>query len=66
MVTGRLLVPAAFDARITTGIQAEANINGVQGRFDLTYDLDTFSDQVTNNDLRQRFTGIFKIVGGVG
>ena len=63
-VKGRLLSPAAFDSRITTGIQAEATVNGVKGRLELTYDLDTFSDRVTNTDLRQRFTGIFRVVGG--
>jgi hypothetical protein len=66
LVKGRLLSPAAFDERITTGMLAEATVNGVKGRLELTYDLDTFSDRVTNTDLRQRFTGIFRVVGGIG
>jgi hypothetical protein len=64
MVKGRLLNPAFFDERVTTGIQAEAVVNGVAGRLELTFDLDNFSDPVANNDLRQRFTGQFRVVGG--
>jgi len=64
LVKGRLLNPAFFDERVTTGLHGDAIVNGVQGRLELTFDLDNFSDPVTNNDLRQRFTGIFRVVGG--
>ena len=59
---GRLLTPTTFDPRITNGSQAEATINGVLGRFELTFDL--AMDSFHRQDLRQAFQGTFRVNGG--
>lgn len=59
---GRLLTPTIFDNRITNGSQAEATINGVLGRFELTFDL--AMDAFHRQDLRQAFQGTFRVNGG--
>lgn len=60
--TGRLLSPAVLDPRITNGSQAEAQINGTRGRFELVFDL--AMDAAHRRDLRQSIQGTFRIVGG--
>ena len=62
--TGRLLTPAKFDERITNGSQADAVINGYQGRFELIWDLTMDKGHYT--DLRQSVEGTFRVVGGKG
>jgi hypothetical protein len=59
---GRLLSPSIFDSRITNGTQAQANINGAIGRFELTFDLGM--DAFHRRDLRQVFLGTFRLIGG--
>lgn len=59
---GRLLTPTTFDDRITNGSQAEATINGVLGRFELTFDL--AMDAFHRQELRQAFQGTFRVNGG--
>jgi hypothetical protein len=61
---GRLLSPTTLDKRITNGSQAEAVINGYQGRFRLVFDL--AMDSVHRRDLRQNIEGVFRVVGGPG
>lgn len=62
-VTGRLLHPAVFDSRISHGSQAVAAIEGVEGRFELNYDLST--DRGARQDVRQNIQGTFRVVGGL-
>jgi len=59
---GRLLNPCQLDDRITNGSQANAIVNGVYGRFELTFPL-----AIINNfykDIRQEISGIFRKIGG--
>lgn len=60
--SGRLLSPAVLDPRITNGSQAEAEINGVKGRFELVFDL--ASDAYHYRDMRQTIQGTFRVRGG--
>lgn len=60
--TGRLLVPAVLDPRITNGSQAEAWINGYRGRFELTFDLSM--NRYAYRDIRQTISGTFRVIGG--
>lgn len=62
--SGRLLTPATLDQRITNGSQAEAVINGYQGRFELQYDL--AADQGAAPFIRQTIQGTFRVIGGQG
>ena len=61
-VSGRLLSPATLDPRITNGSQADATINGYNGRFELIFDLSMDKGHYT--DLRQTVEGTFRVVGG--
>jgi len=60
--SGRLLSPAKLDPRITNGSQAEATINGYEGRFELIFDL--AMDKTHYVDLRQSIEGTFRVIGG--
>lgn len=60
--SGRLLSPAKLDPRITNGSQAEATINGYEGRFELIFDL--AMDKAHYVDLRQSIEGTFRVIGG--
>jgi len=60
--TGRLLSPASLDSRITNGSQADAVINGYQGRFELVFDL--AMDRAAYTDIRQSIQGTFRVIGG--
>ena len=60
--SGRLLHPVKFDSRITNGTQAEATINGYEGRFELIWDLTM--DQSHRQDLRTLVEGTFRVIGG--
>ena len=59
---GRLLSPATLDPRITNGTQADAEINGYRGRFELVFDL--AMDAYHQRDLRQSIEGTFRVIGG--
>ena len=59
---GRLLTPATLDTRITNGSQADAVINGYNGRFELIFNLSM--DKEHYSDLRQRIQGTFRVIGG--
>jgi hypothetical protein len=61
-VTGRLLSPPSFDSRIGNGAQADAVVNGHQGRLELELDLTT--PVAMNQYLRQRVQGTFRLLGG--
>lgn len=61
-VSGRLLSPAVLDPRITNGSLAEANINGLRGRFELAFTLSM--NRGAYGDLRQPISGTFRVVGG--
>jgi hypothetical protein len=61
-VTGQLLNPAQFDSRIGNGAQADAVINGHQGRLELTLDLT--APAALQQHLRQRVQGTFRLLGG--
>lgn len=60
---GRLLVPSLLDSRITNGSQAQATVNGMRGRFELTFDL--AADAFHYGDLRQTIQGTFRARGGL-
>lgn len=62
--TGRLLSPSTLDSRITNGSQAEAEINGYHGRFELVFDLSMTPGAY--RDIRQVISGNFRVVGGPG
>ena len=59
---GRLLYPSTLDPRITNGSQASATVNGLQGRFELVFDL--AMRQAHRGDLRQEVQGLFRVIGG--
>lgn len=59
---GRLLSPSTLDPRITNGSQATAVINGIQGRFELVFDL--AQDPFHYPTLRQLIAGTFRLRGG--
>lgn len=59
---GRLLTPATLDTRITNGSQADAIINGYEGRFELIFNL--AMDRNHYSDLRQTIQGTFRVIGG--
>lgn len=59
---GRLLSPNRLDSRVTNGSQAEATINGLKGRLELTFPLNM--DRAAYRDLRQEISGTFRISGG--
>jgi hypothetical protein len=61
-VSGRLLSPSTLDARITNGSQALATLNGVEGRFELVFDLSMHA--ASRPDLKQPISGIFRVTGG--
>lgn len=63
-VKGRLLVPTSLDYRITNGSQAVCTLNGVLGRFELTFQL--AQDAYHRSNLRQEIKGVFRVIGGVG
>lgn len=63
---GRLLSPSRLDPRLTSGMQGEATINGVKGRFELVFDLAQLHSPVVNNDTRQSILGKFVVIGGHG
>lgn len=58
---GRLLAPRAFDPRVTNGSKATATVNGLQGRFELTFDL--AASRAEAPEIGQAFDGTFRIVG---
>lgn len=58
---GRLLDPQAFDERITNGSQAQAVINGYQGRLELTFDLSM--ERHAAPIIGQSFKGKFRVTG---
>jgi hypothetical protein len=60
--SGRLLAPATLDPRITSGSQAEAVINGHQGRFELRVDISVNRAALTA--IRQAIEGTFRVIGG--
>lgn len=60
--TGRLLSPSTLDSRITNGSQAEAEINGYHGRFELVFDLSM--NPAARGDIRQMISGNFRVIGG--
>jgi hypothetical protein len=60
--SGRLLEPSTLDARLTTGSQAEAKINGHNGRFELLEDISI--NRVALPAIRQAIAGTFRIIGG--
>ena len=62
MCTGRLLTPVEFDERITNGSQAQATINGYDGRFELVWDLT--ADKNHRQDTRTKVEGTFRVIGG--
>ena len=64
LASGRLLTPVKFDERITNGTQADATINGYQGRFELIWDLTMDKGHYT--DIRQSVEGTFRVIGGKG
>ena len=64
MCSGRLLTPVEFDARITNGSQAQATINGYDGRFELVWDLT--ADKYHRQDTRTLVEGTFRVIGGKG
>jgi hypothetical protein len=63
-VRGRLLVPATLDYRITNGSQAVCVLNGMRGRFELTFAL--AQDAFHRSSLRQEIQGVFRVIGGPG
>ena len=60
--SGRLLTPVEFDERITNGSQAQATINGYEGRFELIWDLT--ADKEHRQDTRTKVEGTFRVIGG--
>jgi len=58
---GRLLTPLAFDPRITNGSQGPALVNGMQGRFELTFDLSMGAAEAPA--IGQSFNGTFRVTG---
>ena len=59
---GRLLSPSVLDPRITNGSQAQAVIDGYQGRFEFV--MGKLPLGLTDPDTRQSITGTFRVVGG--
>jgi hypothetical protein len=60
--SGRLLVPATLDSRISGGSHAKALINGVHGRLELSFNLD--ADRQMAAFIRQPIAGKFRVIGG--
>ena len=63
--TGRLLEPAVFTSKIKVGMEAEATINGVEGRLRLL-DLGTNVLPYARATQFQSFTGVFEQNGAAG
>lgn len=63
-VKGRLLSPTFFDSRITNGTQADCTLNGVEGRFEVSFDL--AMDAFHRASIRQDIRGAFTVIGGPG
>jgi hypothetical protein len=58
---GRLLDPQVFDPRITNGSQGPALVNGLRGRFELTFDLAMGRAEAPS--IGQSFKGTFRVTG---
>lgn len=63
-VKGRLLSPTFFDVRITNGAQAACTLNGMEGRFEVSFDL--AMDSFHRASIRQEIRGTFTVIGGPG
>ena len=61
-VTGMLLSPTAFDARIISGSQAKAMINGFRGKFELIFDINAKPQHTT--EISAVVQGTFRTFGG--
>ena len=63
--SGKLLSPAIFSPKIKIGMEADATINGAQGKFRIV-DLGTNILPFARQTQFQDFSGVFEQTGGAG